>query len=377
MKNNIAINHLKGGKSHILYEYISYFINFLINFLIIYLFSEDGYGLFAKSYLSSLTLAGFFLSSVDPALYKKSLNNENFSIVFSQSIIQKFIYGTVYFIVCLLLNIDLIFIFLAFFASIGFSLFFRVYEKFTSYLNILISVNLLFLLCFCVLVYLDLTENYYDELLLIKFLILFLLQFFYLFKTFKIKIKGIWSLNIINNIAISSKVIPLTLVNNIILPSLSNLDAGIYKIILDFSKYSKLFLTPLYHQLVVKFKFNFTKNLESGDLSILFTFFNLLFLFFSSFILIITFTRYGISYVDEYLIISIIVCYFLHRIKITNDTSFIFANFKIKNIFFMLFLNLLVLLLCLLSTLYFTNFIYCFLILLLFDAALIFFLKIK
>ena len=331
MKNNIVINHLKEGKSHILYEYISYFINFLINFLIIYLFFENSYELFAKSYLSSLTLAGFFLSSVDPALYKKSLNNENFSIVFSQSIIQKFIYGTVYFIVCLLLNIDLIFFFLAFFASIGFSLFFRVYEKFTSYLNILISVNLLFLLCFCVLVYLDLTENYYDELLLIKFLILFLLQFFYFFKKFKIKIKGIWSLNIINNIAISSKVIPLTLVNNIILPSLSNLDAGIYKIILDFSKYSKLFLTPLYHQLVVKFKFNFTKNLESGDLSILFTFFNLLFLFFSSFILIITFTRYGISYVDEYLIISIIVCYFLHRIKITNDTSFIFANFKIKN----------------------------------------------
>ena len=292
-------------------------------------------------------------------------------------IIQKFIYGTVYFIVCLLLNIDLIFVFLAFFASIGFPLFFRVYEKFNSYLNILISVNLLFLLCFCVLVYFEITETYYVELLLIKFLILFVLQFFYLFKTFKIKIKGIWSLNIINNIVISSKVIPLTLVNNIILPSLSNIDAGIYKIILDFSKYSKLFLTPLYHQLIVKFKLSFRKNLESGDLSVLFTFFNLLFLFFSSFILIIIYSRYGISYVDEYLIISIIFCYFLHRIKITNDTSFIFTYFKIKNIFFMLFLNLSVLLLCLLSTLYFTNFISCFLILLLFDAALIFFLKIK
>jgi hypothetical protein len=377
MKNNIVINHLKDGKSHILYEYITYLINFLINFLIIYLFSEDGYGLFAKSYLSSLTLAGFFLSSVDPALYKNSLNNEDVSKVFSQSIIQKFIYGTVYFIVCLLLNIDLIFVFLAFFASIGFPLFFRVYEKFNSYLNILISVNLLFLLCFCVLVYFEITETYYVELLLIKFLILFVLQFFYLFKTFKIKIKGIWSLNIINNIAISSKVIPLTLVNNIILPSLSNIDAGIYKIILDFSKYSKLFLTPLYHQLIVKFKFSFRKNLERGDLSILFTFFNLLFLFFSSIILIIIYTRYGISYVDEYLIISIIFCYFLHRIKITNDTSFIFTYFKIKNIFFILFLNLSVLLLCLLSTLYFTNYISCFLILLLFDAALIFFLKIK
>ena len=133
----------------------------------------------------------------------------------------------------------------------------------------------------------------------------------------------------------------------------------------------------MYQQLIVKFKLSFRKNLESGDLSVLFTFFNLLFLFFSSFILIIIYSRYGISYVDEYLIISIIFCYFLHRIKITNDTSFIFTYFKIKNIFFMLFLNLSVLLLCLLSTLYFTNFISCFLILLLFDAALIFFLKIK
>ena len=131
----------------------------------------------------------------------------------------------------------------------------------------------------------------------------------------------------------------------------------------------------MYHQLIVKFKFNFRKNLESGDLSILFTFFNLLFLFFSSTILIIIYSRYGINYVDEYLIISIIICYFLYRIKITNDTSFIFTNFKIKNIYLILFLNFLILLLCLLSSIYFNNFISCFIILLMFDASLIFFLK--
>ena len=57
------------------------------------------------------------------------------------------------------------------------------------------------------------------------------------------------------------------------------------------------------------------------------------FLFLSSIIaivLIINF-RYGIIYLDKYLMISISLCYLIYRMKIKNDTYFTFKQWTLIN----------------------------------------------
>ena len=146
---------------------------------------------------------------------------------------------------------------------------------------------------------------------------------------FKLRFSFVIDFNLYNNLALSSKLIPITLVNNILLPKFNFIDAGIYKIVYDYTKYSKNFISPIYHFFIIKHKLKFSDELRSGNLNIVYKVFNFLFLSSVIMVLLIIYFRYGLVFIDNYIIISILLCYLLYRVKIKNDTYFTFNNFSL------------------------------------------------
>ena len=323
IKKKLKSKEFKNQAREIYVEYFSYGINFLINISIIFLFSIEEYSVYANGLIKTTVISGLLIAPIDNVLYSNLLQKKNQISIFLLSLRTKIILGSVFFFTAsFIIKLDKEFLIYGFISAINIPLFYRALNKFRIYILIQLLINIMYLIVFVYMVIISRISETFMALLIGKHLLSFsICSLLYWVKSNKrdIRIKPP-KYDIVKHLIMSIKTVPNLVIGVYFINYLEPINLSIYKIIVDYAKYSKELLTPIYHFILKKIDKNSFEDYKEKTKKMI-TIFNPLFGASSLLIISIILLRYGQNLITLNVLGSIFLIYLTFRIKIKTDTK--------------------------------------------------------